>query len=371
MRIAHIADVHLDQPFTGLGEAEGERARRGLISGFRRALGIAVERGVDLVTIGGDLWEGDSVRVDTRRAVARALGELEIPVLMICGNHDPWVPGGEHARTAWPSNVTVVEVNQPVERVVAGVGVWAASWVGSEMSADFLREIELPRGRRHLLLIHGTARAAGFFAEEETYCPFDPAAVTAAGFDLCLAGHIHRGGVSGPVVYPGPPEPLGRGEDGTHSVAIVEVPEQGEISVELVPTNTQSYRRLVVDCSGAGSSADLEAKLRAEIGEPDGTVHLRAELRGEVDRFCVVDKAALAESCGGGFAELRVVGEPVPDFDIERIAGQQTADGIFVRRIQQLLEEAGDDEGRRAELQEGMYVGLRALAGRKEVINVD
>ncbi len=373
MKIAHIADVHLDRPFVGLSHADGESARRRLMDGFRRALAVAVERGVDLVTIGGDLWEAENVRVDTRRAVASALGQLEIPVVLICGNHDAWVPGGAHARTDWPRNVAVVSSNEPDEWTVGDVGIWAVSWVGNEMDAGFLRELELPEraARRHLLLIHGTAKAAGFFDDADVHCPFDPAAVTAAGFELCLAGHIHHGRYEHPVVYPGPPEPLGWGEDGTHSVAIVDVPEGGDVTVELVPTNTQSYRRIEVDCTGAESSAEVETRLRSALGDVDESVHVRAKLVGEVDPLCVVDGAALTESCAAGLAELRVVDRTAPGFDVERIAAQETVHGIFVRRIKALIEEAGDDEARRARLQEGMYVGLRALEGRREVVHVD
>ncbi len=375
MKIAHIADVHLDRPFVGRSESEGERARRRLMETFKRALAIAREQGVELITIGGDLWEAENVRVDTRRAVALELGGLGVDVVVICGNHDAWVPGGAHDRTEWPANVRVVTSSAPEEIRIGEVSVWAASWVGREMNAGFLREVRTSPERANILLIHGTARATGFFHEEDVHCPFDPAVAREAGFALCLAGHIHHGSYEQGVVYPGSPEPLGWSEDGMHSVAIVEVGPGAEPRVELVPTHAHRYLRIEADCGGAESSGEiearLEARLRAEAIGRDGTVHVRAKLLGEIDPLCVVDAEALAESCREGLAELKVVDRTVPGFDIEAIMNRETVDGIFVRRIQRLIEEEGDDHERLQRLQEGMYVGLRALAGREEVIHVD
>ena len=61
------------------------------------------------VTIGGDLWEEEHVRADTRNSVgSRAGSGLECPVLIVCGNHDPLLAGGRFMRTSWPDNVAIV-----------------------------------------------------------------------------------------------------------------------------------------------------------------------------------------------------------------------------------------------------------------------
>jgi hypothetical protein len=61
MRILHIADVHLDRPFVDLGAADARARRAEVRDTFRRALKIGEERNVDLITIGGDLWEDENV----------------------------------------------------------------------------------------------------------------------------------------------------------------------------------------------------------------------------------------------------------------------------------------------------------------------
>ena len=107
MRILHFADVHLDRPLVGLPPDVGRRRRHELRAAFRRCLVAAREHNADLVTIGGDLWEDEHVTPDTRRFVASELKDLDLPVLMICGNHDPYLAGGNYARSAWPTNVQI------------------------------------------------------------------------------------------------------------------------------------------------------------------------------------------------------------------------------------------------------------------------
>lgn len=79
---------------------------------------------MDLVTIGGDLWEEEHVTADTCNWVAAKLAEVRVPVALICGNHDPLVPGGDHARTVWPANVHLFPSPDLTEFPLDEVSVW-------------------------------------------------------------------------------------------------------------------------------------------------------------------------------------------------------------------------------------------------------
>src|SRR3954447_14150751 len=99
MRILHFADVHPDRLFVGLSLPAARERRADLREAFRRCLGAATEHGADLVTIGGDLWEDENVTPDTRSSVAHELGQLDVPVVLVAGNHDPLLRGGTYQRT--------------------------------------------------------------------------------------------------------------------------------------------------------------------------------------------------------------------------------------------------------------------------------
>lgn len=210
MRLLHFADVHLDRPFAGLSQEVARRRRRGLREAFDRLTAAAREHEVDLVTIGGDLWEDENVVADTRNSVAYQLKQLGVPVLLACGNHDPLLPGGNYHRTSWPSNVHLFAEDEPSEFKANGVSVWGVSWKGASLDPRFLERFRVPDdGRTHLLLIHGTARDATHAIGGEGYCPFEVQQVARAGFALCLAGHLHAATERQNLLYPGSPEPLG------------------------------------------------------------------------------------------------------------------------------------------------------------------
>lgn len=369
VRILHFADVHLDRPFAGLSADEAAARRRELRDAFRRCLAAARERSVDLVTIGGDLWEDENVTPDTRAFVAHELGTLGIPVLIACGNHDPFLPGGNYERTEWPARVHVFRATEPEEYRLGEISVWGASWGGGALEARFLETFRTQDDRTHLLLLHGTAQPIAFLATDN-HCPFDPQAVERAGFALCLAGHIHSATQEGGVIYPGSPEPLSWGETGRHCYAVVECLGNAP-TVELVDVNERSYEELCVNCDGATSSAEIEARVAQLLADiaPE-RLCLKLILSGRSEPDCEVDTRALHERFASAYAALRVEDRTEASFDYASFAELRTADGLFVRTLQRRIEEASDDEEKET-LRLALEAGLRALRGQKDLVRVD
>jgi exonuclease SbcD len=369
-RILHIADVHLDRPFVGLSAESARRRRSELFDAFRRCLALAVERDVDLITIGGDLWEEEHVRPDTRSSVAHELSRLGVPVLIVCGNHDPLRPGGSYLRTEWPVNVTIANRGQLEEYRYGDVSIWAVSWGAGELSERLLKKVEVePDGRTALLLIHGTVRGTAF--ESEAYFPFDESAVERAGFALCLAGHVHSAVQRGRVVYPGSPEPLGWGDEGReHCAALVDCDGQ-TTRVELVPVNLTRYETRVLDCSGCGSSAAVEDKIRGKLADDDAaSIFLRLRLTGEVSPDVAVDSDRIVRTYETSYRAVVVEDATRPLLNVAARADRTGLEGLFVRKLRERIEAGeNEDERRRSEL--ALEAGLRAIEGREDVLRVD
>ena len=65
--VVHAADVHLETAFT---EARGGAPRRAaLADAFVRIVDLALERGADALTIGGDLYEAERAGPQTARFI--------------------------------------------------------------------------------------------------------------------------------------------------------------------------------------------------------------------------------------------------------------------------------------------------------------
>ena len=372
MRIAHLADVHLDRPFVALPAAAAETRRDELFDAFGRCLTLARDRGADLITIGGDLWEEEHVRADTRKSVAYELGQLDIPVLIICGNHDPLVEGGNYMRTEWPQNVMIAQRRSLGEYRYGDVSVWAVSWGGAVLSPRLIDTGDVPRdGGTHILLVHGTSLAAPFADETgDDYLPFDPAAVGRAGFDICLAGHVHAASHTAGVVYPGSPEPLTWADTHRHCLAFVEA-DDGDITVDLVDVNKKRYVTRSVNCSGCASSAELEARVRTTVGDDaDSDVFLRVRLEGDIDGDCDVDCGRIASALRSMFGLVIVDDATEPMLDIDRRADRKGLEGLFIRKVRDRLAAAASDDERR-QLELALQAGLRALDGRDVILRVD
>lgn len=368
MRILHLADVHLDRPFVGLSLTAARRRRQELRRTFEGCLNLAATHEADLVTIGGDLWEEEHVTVDTRAWVAAKLEELGLPVAIIGGNHDQLIPGGNHLRAAWPTNVHHFRSPEPTELQLDDVSIWGASWIGGGFSTAFLERFTVPEdGRTHLLLLHGTS-GAGYLDEEGRYGPFDVQSISRAGFAKCLAGHIHAAHDVDRVIYPGSPEPLRWSETGRHCVAIVEVTE-GQVQVELIDVNMREYAHLTVNVDGASSSADLERALDAALDLPSpDRIYARITLTGEIDDTCSIHPAELAER-HDGYAAVVILDETRRRFDFAELAERPTALGRFVKELSDQIDSAEGVDQETLEL--ALLAGVRAMHGEAEVLHVD
>jgi DNA repair exonuclease SbcCD nuclease subunit len=364
MRLLHLADVHLDRPFVGLPLDDARARRRELRATFEWCLAVAGERGADLITIGGDLWEHEHVTPDTLRWVRDRLIATRLPVVLVAGNHDPLSPGGPYDRVEFAEPVGVLPANSALhEHRVGDLSVWGMSWrQGVPLSADVLTQFRVPDdGRSHVLLLHGTC---GAFFDDAPHCPFSVAQVREAGFDLCLAGHLHAATVRDElVVYPGSPEPLGWSETGRHTLALVDL-DDGHAAVELVDVATHCYAERDVSCDGAESSAEVERRLLTTLDELetlDG-VCLRVRLTGRVVEGCAVDPEALrASALARGLTMLVVDDLTAVAFDLDALAIGNSVSAVFVGRLRELLDERPDD----ATLDLALQLGLRALHGEE------
>jgi DNA repair protein SbcD/Mre11 len=373
VRILHFADVHLDRPLKGLGLETAKRRRLELFSAFQRCLRVAVERDVDLITIGGDLWEEEHVRPDTRNSVAYELGRLEIPVLICCGNHDPLLAGGSWRQTEWPEKVQIAPLRTLTEHPFDSTSIWSVSWGGGELSPRLLDHFDVPTdARTHLLLIHGTSINAPFASDEdfEGYLPFDPARVRDSGFSLCLAGHIHDASDVAGVVYPGSPEPLGWAETGRHCVAFLEV-ANGQAQVELIDVNEKRYETREVDCSGCRASSEVQDRIDSALDDSDAEkIFVRLRLVGDVNPDCEIDVNGIVAAHRDRYATLNVEDRTEPVLDLDRRAARKGLDGSLVKELRNRLENAESDRERRV-VELALQAGLRALDGREPILRVD
>lgn len=301
-RILHCGDRQI-----GVGRAlerqPGDRLRDQEQVG-ERIVDLALERGVDLLIDGGDVFEGPEVTDEHREAYMRPLERLggAVPILAVLGN-------GRHDRSAKPANALQTlrhipgfqAASRPDVYVLAGVAVAALPHVSTAhlralygggdtdeinaTAADLALQVaqnlyvecellapDLPRVLVPHWSISGASVPNGLPVDtmSTVVLPLDDLA--AIGYDAILASHIHvpqwaaldlpeQGWrvahpdgmvMDWPVaVYSGSPMPHDFGEENhPHGVWIVDV-ERGSSRAEFVPIESRRFVTIAFDLTDA------------------------------------------------------------------------------------------------------------------------
>lgn len=357
VKLVHCADIHLDTPFTSLGQ-ETDRSvqrRHELKLAFKRIISAAKERHAELLLISGDLYEHDYVRKSTIRFVCDEFESIpETRVLIIPGNHDPAVSGSFYRGFAWPGNVTVFSGGSTVLRLPdPGVCIYGSIPVNSEVNPSDI----------NILMLHGTLDMS---FSKDAYNPVEGARLDALGMDYIAMGHFHTriagAGKRGCIYNPGSPEPLGFDEEGEHGFFTAEIEKNGiedsRVIAEFMPVCQRAYRNIVIN-TGMCQTDEQAVQLAAEV------------LKVPSDLYSIVFRGLRASgfsmNCGLVAGSLRdrafyikVKDETTPDFDFESISREPGLRGLFTRKMLEKIE-AAPSEHERLIAVNALYYGLEAL----------
>ena len=286
-RFLHIADLHLDTPFSGRPELK-LRLQQAQRDTLIAAVDACLEHQVDALLIAGDLADQETVSYDTIAFVRAQLYRLQqagVSVLYAHGNHDP--ASGALTLPPWVEifdsrYARMVEIRgrdgHPVGAVV-GAG-FARAQEYTSMSDSFPRRHgSLPTvGLMHTQLIEeggkGTANA-----------PTSLSWLESMSYDYWALGHIHRRQSYGRhIYYSGCLCAFGYGDPGPHGALLVEVSGQGTPSVRFLPLAKIRFEELTVrNLAAVKNEYQFFELLRSEIENLQLNVPalLRISLQGE------------------------------------------------------------------------------------------
>lgn len=300
LRFAHLADLHLDTPFKGLGNVMSDLAKKlrdASLEAWDRAVEICQAENVDFVLIAGDVYDNEiaGVRAQLRFLWGvRALSEAGIPTFIVHGNHDP-AGGRWSAVPEWPEGVTVFGHDEvetiPVRRdgeviaLVHGIS-YPERHVAANLARRFQRD---PNGLFQIGLLHASV---GDHPEHGSYAPCSLEDLRRSGLDYWALGHIHKREVlqdaDPTVVYPGNLQARHANEPGAKGFYIVDVPNRAvQPQLTFRPADRWRFDRIEVDLTSTqiDSLPDLHTLLTDQAAalsdEHAGCgLILRAEVRG-------------------------------------------------------------------------------------------
>lgn len=220
--ILHTSDVHVDHNYTAR-QHEGDGA-----GPLRIVLDVARQVKADMVLLVGDTFDSHKTPLDLTQRVGDLIRAVEVPVVLLPGNHDPVVDDALWHKSALRDvpNLHVIGVDHP--ELVAfeqfDLDVWgrAHSHYGD---MDPLASMPQRKARWHIALAHGhyepqpdrsvKPRASWLIGDDE---------IDATGADYLALGHWNRHAEVGrgkvPAFYSGSP-------DYARSVNLLRIDAQG------------------------------------------------------------------------------------------------------------------------------------------------
>ena len=335
LRLLHFADLHLDRSFASerLYGVGAQRRRADLRAALQRILQRARDAQADLITCAGDLFEQDHVTRETASFLLQTLGDAGLPLLIAPGHADPAVPSSPYRYLRWPENVRVATHEDLRPYRYGNVQIWTAGFMRPDEPEAPLRDFPRPEEGTHLLLLH----ASDMSQVPQGVTPYKPilaAQVEEAGFRHALLGHYHEARTTGPLTYPGSPEPLGWNETGRHCTALVTIDDDGAVEVLLEDVNQRQFAQETIDVTGMTSLDHVrDAVLAIREGKHLEGAVIRATLVGERARALTLDPQTLSTECSDGFAYLEFRDQSRVSHDLEGAAQEFTSRGEMVRKL--------------------------------------
>jgi DNA repair exonuclease SbcCD nuclease subunit len=371
MKIAHLADVHLDAHFAQFSPEAQRKRQVAIEESLKHALRETRERNVDMLVIAGDLYEQERFTPSTANFLRHELEAFELPVYISPGNHDYYSPTSLYATVEWSDNVHVFKsAHFEPHTIEGGLTLWGAAHLVPAQTVNFLDGFAVDRAGIHVALFHGAEEAELVYVRQlggddeakAPYAPFRAQQVLDAGLHHAFLGHIHTALDADHHTYPGNPEPLTFGEGGgvQRGLVVATLDERGGITRERINVAKSSVRDVVIDLTDCQSNSDVRETVADALRPLDGFV--RATLEGEVGDAVDIRLDELRDSAPieidaitFRFGRLHIA------YPIDEIAKETgTVRGRFVGDV--LAADLDEETKHRV-----IVTGLRALDGRSDL----
>lgn len=175
LRLLHVSDLHLEEP--------GDADQVSILAA------LAADRAASALLIAGDFFDHGRVGSATLAATTAALGQVPVPVVILPGNHDPFMPGSAYTRANLGANVHVLSTpgGETCHLAELDLDIWGRPHCGYE---DFRPMEDVPpRGRAtwQVAMAHGHLTRGP--ADLRHAYPISPAEIAESGRDYVALGH--------------------------------------------------------------------------------------------------------------------------------------------------------------------------------------
>jgi exonuclease SbcD len=360
LRFLHCADIHLDAPFTSVGTEGGRSStrRQDLKESFQRIIDLAGCENVDLLLICGDLYEHNYVRKSTIDFVNHCFSQIQkTKVVIIPGNHDPYIFGSYYKTYKWNQNVTILTPEKS-RAFFEELNTWVY-FLGNEY-------LDIDTKFINILMGHGTL---DLDLDPKAYNLILSRDIEQLDMDYTALGHFHKmfrdTGSKNNIFNPGSPEPMGFDETGVHGVFLGNIVKtssgDSNMDIRFVPIAKRYYESMEVRVDRCSADQQVVVKISSELENKnllDGL--FKITLTGYVERGYKPDISYIQSLFKDEVFFIKIEDQSIPDYNFEGIIKEPGLRGLFARKMIALIGREEDDIERK-KLERALYFGMEAL----------
>lgn len=359
MKFVHMADLHLDTPFTSLNEVEGLGEKRRLEQ--RKVVKEIVEyiqkEDIPYFFIAGDLYEEGYARESTISYINGLFQTIPNTKIYITpGNHDPYLKNSFYQTYPWSPNVHIftekLEKIEEPECSIYGFGF-----------NDFYRfqnpisELKLEHPEKiNICITHGSLEGG---TEDRQYNPMTKGELKRIGFDYVALGHIHKTNYgeeeNQTIFYPGSTIALGFDELGEHGILVGDITKTKK-QIQFIRMDPKQYVELPIDISKDTSKEEVIEHIQSVSLEPQNLykIVLVGTRNFEINTLELLKQIEVENI-------IKIKNKTKIQYNLETLQTENTLKGIFVRKVLEQKENYSEEY-----IQNVIEIGLDALTGRKE-----
>jgi DNA repair exonuclease SbcCD nuclease subunit len=321
----HTADLHLDSPFRGLRQMDGEIAdllKDATFRAFDNVVELALKNKVDFLLVAGDVYDAADRSLRAQLKFADGLKKLAVAGIrsFVChGNHDPL--DGWSASLHWPDGVHIfgpqlesVSMSIGEEEVVLIHGIsYPHNQIDDSFGRGFKRQGSQPF---QVGLFHCSV---GSDPAHEIYAPRTQEELLAANLDYWALGHVHRHRVLKDghpfITYPGTTQGRHIRETGPRGCLLVQVSGSGEVSARFEPVDAARWFSHELHIDDLETEGDLVEALEGVCEETRNEAQerpaiIRISLRGRGPLHSVLRRGQVVEDLTERLREIGMESKP-------------------------------------------------------------
>lgn len=354
MKFVHMADMHLDAPFTVLSNKKdlGDLRRIEQRQVLKKIIDYIKIENIPYLFIAGDLYEHEYVKQSTIVYINNLFKEIPNTKIFITpGNHDPYLKNSYYNTFDWNENVKIfksqIEKYEDENVVIYGYGFNDFTNLGVNINS-----LDVDINKINILIIHGSVDASKTL--DLQYNPIKSAELKSKNFDYVALGHIHKTNydVSKNIVYPGSTISLGFDELGEHGIVVGNI-QKGNLQLEFKKMDNREFVEKEINITNINSKEELiQAINEQELEDKNMYKIILTGQRNFGININDIQKSVLVNNI------IKIKDKTKTNYNLEQLAKEESLKGIFVRKM---LEKINDGTYEKDEIEKAIEIGLEVL----------